>query len=62
MTGEIKIQLKKYDQAVLTKIFDQEYHHKLSHAYAQSAYKDGKIFGTTRKRPSNSKNIPFTDM
>jgi hypothetical protein len=39
MTGEFKIQLKKYDQAVLTKIFNQEYHHKLSHAYAQSAYK-----------------------
>ncbi|HXB05467.1 MAG TPA: hypothetical protein VNW04_00080 [Puia sp.] len=44
MTGEFKIQLKKYDQAVLTRIFNQEYHGKLGQAYSQSAYNDGKIF------------------
>jgi hypothetical protein len=44
MTGEFKIQLKNYDQDVLTKIFNQEYHDKLNQAYSQSAYKDGRIF------------------
>ena len=44
MTGEFKIQLKKYNQAQLTKIFNKEYQNKLSQAYARSAYKDGNIF------------------
>src|SRR5258708_39780389 len=44
MTGEFTIRLKRYDQVVLTRIFNEEYHDTLSLAYTRSEYKYGDIF------------------
>jgi len=44
MTGEFKMQLRRYDQVQLTKIFNKEYQGKLRHAYSHSVYKDGATF------------------
>jgi hypothetical protein len=44
MTGEFKMQLRRYDQVQLTKIFNKEYQGKLRHAYSRSIYKDGATF------------------
>jgi hypothetical protein len=44
MICEFRLQLKNYDQEILTTLFNKEYHGKLAQAYAHSAYGDGKNF------------------
>jgi hypothetical protein len=56
MTGEFTIRLKRYDQVVLTRIFNEEYHDTLSLAYDRSEYKYGDIF-----REQNFCSGSFTD-
>jgi|GEM_PF-1984745 hypothetical protein len=44
MTGEFKMQLRNYDQAQLTTLFNKAYQNSLPQAYAKSSYKDGAMF------------------
>jgi hypothetical protein len=44
MICEFRLQLKNYDQDILTAVFNKEYQGKLAQAYAHSAYGDGKNF------------------
>ncbi len=47
MDGEFKVQLKQYNQDVITKLFKTAYQDKLKAAYAKSAYRDSTIFSET---------------
>ena len=44
MICEFRLQLKNYDQEILTILFNKEYQGKLTQAYTRSAYGDGKSF------------------
>src|SRR5215813_11544280 len=47
MDGEFKVQLKKCNQATITKLFNDKYQNKLRDAYFKSAHKDS---GTMKEK------------